>query len=107
MKSASAFIIQSIGTLLAIGFLMSIVVYGPWVVVLWLAFGSIAWSAWPKPPCDKSVLLGVEDQDSGRVFWISKKPKTWYDELMDWLPQAVTAYILGGITVYLWLIVGR
>ncbi len=48
-----------------------------------------------QPDLDKVVVIKVADAKTGKVKEFAKREKTWWDRLMEWLPQASVALVLG------------
>jgi len=43
----------------------------------------------------KQMLMLFPDPETGKVGMLAKYQKTWWDKLMEWLPQAIVGFIFG------------
>ena len=43
----------------------------------------------------RQMLMMFPDPETGKVGMLAKYQKTWWDKLMEWLPQASVAFIFG------------
>jgi hypothetical protein len=69
----------------------------------WLVFGLIYFVTIAKllgREKEKPIIIGVPDVERGAMYWLSKPKKTWVDKLMEWLPKAIIAFILGGVMTF-------
>ena len=72
-------------------------------VIIGLAlFSSLGFFIYRSTRTDKQMIMMFPDPNNGQVKIISKYQKTWYDKLMEWLPQSMaTALITFMITTIL------
>lgn len=74
----------------------------------WLIFG-IIWlftvgQLWRRKP-QRAVVIGVPDAETKKMFWLSKKEKTRWDEFKESVPPFLWGYFLGALTVGLIVII--
>lgn len=68
-----------------------------WVIFVFVWLVTVSYYQNKEPP--KTVVIGVPDAESKRVFWLAKPEKTWLDEAKEKAPAFFWGLVLGAIGV--------
>lgn len=69
-----------------------------------LCVSIIIYSIWPRTDKDKGMVITHLDYKTGKTSMQPKRYNTWWEKLMEWLPQSVAS---GSFMFLIGFLIGR